>query len=54
MDSNKNKNFELRYEIFAPVCFFYALFYALCLYKNMSGITFPFFEAGTAGLLACC
>lgn len=54
MDSNKNKNFELRYEIFAPVCFFYALFYALCLYKNMSGITFPFFTAGTAGFLAYC
>jgi hypothetical protein len=30
---------------FLPRCvFFYALFYALCLYKNMSGITFPFFH----------
>ncbi len=50
----KHRNFEVKYEIFAPACFFYAIFYTFCLYKNMSGITFPFFAAGTAGFLAYC
>ncbi len=28
-------------------CGVYALFYTFCLYKNYSGVTFPFFAAGT-------
>ena len=28
-------------------CAIYALFYTFCLYKNYSGVTFPFFAAGT-------
>ncbi len=28
-------------------CFLYALFYTFCLYRNMSGITHPFFIGGT-------
>ena len=28
-------------------CSIYALFYTFCLYKNYSGVTFPFFAAGT-------
>lgn len=28
-------------------CFLYALFYTFCLYRNMSGITYPFFIGGT-------
>ncbi|SCY36804.1 protein of unknown function [Lachnospiraceae bacterium XBB2008] len=29
------------------LCGIYALFYTFCLYKNYSGVTFPFFVAGT-------
>ena len=28
-------------------CGIYALFYTFCLYKNYSGVTFPFFAVGT-------
>lgn len=37
---------------FGPVTFLYALFYAFCMFKNGSGITFPFFVA--ASLLFLC
>ena len=32
----------------------YALFYTFCLYKNMGGITFPFFTAGTLIFFGLC
>lgn len=32
----------------------YALFYTFCLYKNASGITYPFFVAGTLGFFFFC
>ncbi|MCM1252455.1 MAG: hypothetical protein NC321_06520 [Clostridium sp.] len=32
---------------FAPAAMLYALFYTFCLYKNASGITYPFFVVGT-------
>ncbi|MBR6487235.1 MAG: hypothetical protein IKT17_11170, partial [Lachnospiraceae bacterium] len=31
----------------ALLCGAYALFYTFCLYKNYSGVTFPFFAVGT-------
>lgn len=40
MESIKN----LRMNLF---CGIYALFYTFCLYKNYSGVTFPFFAVGT-------
>lgn len=33
----------------APASFFYAIFFTFCLYKNASGITYPFYVAGTIG-----
>ena len=35
------------FPFFAWASAVYALFYTLCLYKNASGITYPFFVAGT-------
>ena len=35
------------FSFFGPVTAAYALFYAFCMYKNNSGITFPFFMAGS-------
>lgn len=32
----------------------YALFYTFCLYKNASGITYPFFVAGTLAYFGLC
>ena len=40
MESIKNMRLSL-------FCAIYALFYTFCLYKNYSGVTFPFFAAGT-------
>lgn len=33
----------------APASFLYAVFFTFCLYKNASGITYPFYVAGTIG-----
>lgn len=44
----KEQKFFLQY--FTPHtigCLLYALFYTFCLYRNMSGITYPFFVGGT-------
>ena len=35
------------FAFFGPVTFLYALFYAFCMFKNGSGITFPFFMAAS-------
>ncbi len=37
----------LHFRFFGMGSLIYALFYALCLYKNPSGITYPFFIGGT-------
>lgn len=33
----------------APASFLYAIFFTFCLYKNASGIAYPFYVAGTIG-----
>ena len=35
------------YAFFGGASALYALFYTFCLYRNASGITWPFFVAGT-------
>lgn len=42
-----NEQIKNHFSFFAPACALYALFYTFCLYKNASGITYPFFVAGT-------
>lgn len=41
-----------QFEFFGPVTFCYALFYTFCMFRNGSGISFPFFIA--ASLLYLC
>lgn len=51
-DTEETKRFKENYGFFAPAAFFYAVFYVFCMYRNGSGITFPFFVGG--GLLFLC
>lgn len=41
------QNMKRLFPIFCIGCITYALFYTFCLYKNPSGITYPFFMGGT-------
>lgn len=52
VETQETKSFKGNYGFFAPAIFIYAVFYAFCMYKNDSGITFPFFVGG--GLLFLC
>lgn len=51
-DSPETKHMKENFGFFGPVTFCYALFYTFCMFKNGSGITFPFFVA--ASLLYLC
>lgn len=51
-DTEETKRLKENYGFFAPAAFLYAVFYAFCMYRNGSGITFPFFVGG--GLLFLC
>lgn len=51
-DTEETKRFKENYGFFAPAAFLYAVFYSFCMYRNGSGITFPFFVGG--GLLFLC
>lgn len=42
------------FSVFGPASALYALFYTFCLYQNASGITYPFFVAGTLCFLYFC
>ncbi|MDE7283252.1 MAG: hypothetical protein K2N85_06695, partial [Lachnospiraceae bacterium] len=41
------KSMKSQFSFFGIASAIYAVFYAFCLYKNASGITYPFFVAGT-------
>ncbi len=45
---------RIPYNVFGMASAAYALFYTFCLYKNASGITYPFFIAGTLCYLFFC
>lgn len=44
----------ISYSVLGAASAVYALFYTFCLYKNASGITYPFFVAGTLAYLFFC
>ncbi|MBP5281552.1 MAG: DUF4173 domain-containing protein [Lachnospiraceae bacterium] len=46
-ETEETKKLKENYTFFGPITALYAVFYALCMYKNGSGITFPFFVAGS-------
>ncbi len=51
-DTPETQRMKESFAFFGPVTFLYALFYAFCMFKNGSGVTFPFFIA--ASLLFLC
>ena len=46
-ETGLTKQMKRQFSFFGPASIIYALFYTFCLYKNASGITYPFFVAGT-------
>ena len=46
-ETAETKRMKEHFNFFGPVTFLYAVFYAFCMFHNGSGITFPFFLAGT-------
>lgn len=46
-DTEYTKRMKANFGFFGPVTLLYAIFYAFCMYRNGSGITFPFFVAGS-------
>lgn len=48
------QNMRARCGMFGVASMVYALFYTVCLYKNASGITYPFFVAGTLFYFCFC
>lgn len=48
-ETEETKKFKENFGFFGPAAFLYAVFYAFCMYRNGSGVTFPFFVGG--GLL---
>lgn len=53
-DTEQTKKMKGNFAFFGPVTFLYAVFYAFCMYKNGSGITFPFFIVGSLFYLYFC
>lgn len=43
-----------KFAFFSVGTFLYSVFYAFCLYKNIAGITFPFFVCGTFFFFGLC
>lgn len=46
-ETTETKRMKEKFGFFGPAAFLYAVFYTICMYKNGSGVTFPFFVAGS-------
>ena len=46
-ETEQTRRLRENFGFIAPAAFVYAVFYVLCMYRNGSGITFPFFVAGS-------
>uniref|UniRef100_UPI0040577186 DUF4153 domain-containing protein n=1 Tax=Acetatifactor sp. TaxID=1872090 RepID=UPI0040577186 len=53
-DTDYTKKMKENFGFFGPASFLYAAFYAFCMFQNGSGITFPFFVAGSLLFLYLC
>lgn len=53
-ETEQTKNLKSNFRTLSIACFIYACFYALCMYKNGSGITYPFFLAGSLWFYCYC
>ncbi len=52
--TKEQKSFLQHFKPHTIGCFLYSLFYTFCLYRNMSGITYPFFIGGTLFYFVYC
>ncbi len=50
-EPEQSRRLRENFGFFGPAAFAYAVFYAFCMYRNGSGVTFPFFVAGSLLLL---
>ena len=50
-ETEETAKLKENYGFFGPITFIYSIFYAFCMYRNGSGVTFPFFVAGSLLLL---
>lgn len=53
-DTEYTKRMKENFGFFGPATFVYAVLYAFCMFQNGSGITFPFFVAGSLLYLYLC
>ncbi len=53
-DTEYTKRMKNNFGFFGPVTFLYAVLYAFCMFQNGSGVTFPFFVAGSLLYLYLC
>lgn len=53
-ETEHTKRMKANFPFFGQATFLYAVFYTFCMYKNGSGITFPFFVAGSLLFLCLC
>lgn len=51
VETEETKRLKENYNFFGPAAFIYAIFYTFCMFHNGSGVTFPFFVAGSLLLL---
>lgn len=52
-ETEHTRRMKQNFRFFGPVTFLYAVFYAFCMFHNGSGVTFPFFMAGSLLYLCC-
>lgn len=53
-DTPETKNMKENFQIFGVASFLYACLYAFCMYRNASGVTYPFFVAGRLWFICYC
>ncbi|MCM1064672.1 MAG: DUF4173 domain-containing protein [Eubacterium sp.] len=51
VETEETRKLKENYGFFGMASFLYAVFYAFCMFRNGSGVTFPFFVAGSLLLL---
>lgn len=52
-ETPESRKLRENFRFFGPATLLYACFYAFCMYRNGSGITFPFFMVGSLLFLCC-
>lgn len=52
--TKQTENMKKHFGLLGPACILYSCFYALCMYRNSSGITYPFFLAGSFWFYCFC